>query len=164
MSDLFHEEVSKSFIDDIFQVMREADQHIFQILTKRSARLLEIANEIDWPRNVWMGVTVENADCAFRIEHLRKVPAEIRFLSMEPLLTSVPNMDLTGIDWVIVGGESGTGSRDIKKAWVHDIRKQCGMADVSFFFKQWGGINKKKAGRLLDGRLYDDMPKKIACI
>jgi protein gp37 len=164
MGDLFHEEVSRRFIDDIFQVMREADWHIFQVLTKRSERLLEISHEVRWPNNVWMGVTVENSDCAFRIDHLRQVPAAVRFLSLEPLLTSMPNMNLTGIDWVIVGGESGPSARPMAKTWVRDIKKQCRMVDVSFFFKQWGGVNKKKSGRLLDGRLYDDMPQKIACL
>ena len=154
MSDLFHEKVSDDFIIGIFAVMKKAHWHTFQVLTKRSARLMELAPRLDWPENVWMGVSVENATCAYRIDDLRKVPSSVRFLSMEPLLAPVPNMNLEGIDWVIVGGESGPGSRPIAKTWVHDIRKQCRTANVPFFFKQWGGVNKKKAGRLLDGRIY----------
>ena len=158
MSDLFHEKLTEAFIRKVFQVMRQAHWHIFQVLTKRSTRLVELASKIDFPENVWVGVTVENADCTFRIDHLREVRAAIRFLSMEPLLSAVPDLDLTGIDWVIVGGESGPGSRPIAKAWVHDIRRQCQTAEVPFFFKQWGGLNKKKAGRKLDGRVYGGMP------
>jgi len=164
MSDLFHEEVSTQFIKEIFHVMREADWHVFQILTKRSSRLLNIANELDWPKNVWMGVTVENSASTFRIDHLRKVPSALRFLSMEPLLTPVPNLDLTNIDWVIVGGESGPGARPMDISWVRNINKQCSIANVSFFFKQWGGVNKKKLGRLLDGALYNEIPQQIACL
>ena len=164
MSDLFHEEVTASFISDIFHVMRNADWHIYQVLTKRSERLVELSQDIDWPNNVWMGVTVENEDCAFRIEHLRKVPAAVRFISMEPLLEPVVNIDLAGIDWVIVGGESGPGARPMAKTWVREIRKKCRIAGVQFFFKQWGGINKKKNGRLLDGELYDEMPREIALL
>jgi protein gp37 len=161
MSDVFHENVTIEFIGEIFQVMRKADWHIFQVLTKRSERLLEVAHEIDWPKNVWMGVSVESADTAFRINHLRKVPASIRFLSLEPLLGPIPDMDLNGIDWVIVGGESGPGARPMTKTWVRDIQKQCRSSKVRFFFKQWGGVNKKKAGRMLDGKLYDEMPQEF---
>jgi len=159
MSDLFHEDVSLDFIRRIFDVMYRANWHTFQILTKRADRLAELAPLLNWPDNVWMGVTVENADCEFRIDSLRDVPSAVRFLSMEPLLSAVENMNLEDIDWVIVGGESGPGSRPIEKKWVLNILKQCCDANVPFFFKQWGGVNKKKNGRLLDGRFYDEMPK-----
>ena len=159
MSDLFHDKVTDAFIGKIFGVMRKAHWHTFQILTKRSERLAELAPTLSWPHNAWMGVTVENADCTFRIDDLRRVPSAVRFLSMEPLLGPVPSMDLTGIDWIIVGGESGPGARPIAKMWVRDIRKQCRVAEVPFFFKQWGGVNRKKTGRQLDGKTYDEMPK-----
>jgi len=162
MSDMFHEDVPLGFIRQIFDVMTRADWHTFQILTKRAKRLEELAPLLDWPQNVWMGVTVENASCAYRIDHLRTVPAAVRFLSMEPLLSAVDDMNLDSIDWVIVGGESGPGARPIQKQWVRDIRKQCREAKIPFFFKQWGGINKKRAGRELDSRIYDEMPKLIA--
>lgn len=162
MSDLFHEDVPLEFIRQIFDVMIRADWHTFQILTKRSKRLEELAPLLDWPQNVWMGVTVENASCTYRIDHLCTVPAAVRFLSMEPLLSAVDDMNLDSIDWVIVGGESGPGARPIQKQWVYGIREQCREAKVPFFFKQWGGINKKKAGRELDSRIYDEMPKLIA--
>ncbi len=159
MSDLFHEDVSLDFIREIFDVMRQASWHTFQILTKRAERLAEVSPLLDWPDNVWMGVTVENADCAFRIDYLRNVPAAVRFLSMEPLLSAVEDMDLNNIDWVIVGGESGPGARPIEKVWVQGILEQCRNANVPFFFKQWGGVNKKKAGRLLDGQVYSEIPR-----
>lgn len=159
MSDLFHEDVELEFIQRIFDVMYRANWHTFQVLTKRADRLSELAPLLNWPDNVWMGVTVENADCEFRIDCLRDVPSAVRFLSMEPLLSAVENMNLENIDWVIVGGESGPGSRPIEKKWVLNILKQCRKVDVPFFFKQWGGVNKKKNGRLLDGRFYDEMPK-----
>lgn len=162
MSDLFHEDVPLDYIRQIFDVMTRANWHTFQILTKRSERLAELAPLLNWPENVWMGVTVENTDCAYRIDDLRDVPSAVRFLSMEPLLSAVEDMNLDNIDWVIVGGESGPGSRPIEKQWVRDIRKQCKNADVPFFFKQWGGVNKKKTGRLLDGRIYDAMPRMAA--
>jgi protein gp37 len=139
MSDLFHEDVPLEFIRQIFDVMTRADWHTFQILTKRSKRLEELAPLLDWPQNVWMGVTVENASCAYRIDHLCTVPAAVRFLSMEPLLSAVDDMNLDSIDWVIVGGESGPGARPIQKQWVYGIREQCREAKVPFFFKQWGG-------------------------
>jgi protein gp37 len=164
MSDLFHEQVPEHFILDIFQTMQKASWHTFQVLTKRSSRLAEMSERLPWPDNVWVGVTIENSDCAFRLEHLKSVPAALRFLSMEPLLGPVANMNLEGIDWVIVGGESGPGARPMAKEWILDIRKQCNHAGVSFFFKQWGGINKKRTGRLIDGKLYDDMPRRIACV
>ncbi len=158
MSDLFHDEVPFEFIRKVFAVMEEASWHRFQVLTKRSSRLAELAPLLPWPDNVWMGVTVENADCAFRIDHLRTVAATVRFLSLEPLLGSVPELNLSGIDWVIVGGESGPGARAMEPAWARDVLGQCRRAGVPFFFKQWGGVNKKKAGRTLDGRVYDEMP------
>ncbi len=162
MSDLFHEDVPLEFIRRIIDVMTRASWHTFQVLTKRSERLAELAPLLNWPENVWMGVTVENDDCAYRIDDLRYVPSAVRFLSMEPLLSPVEYMNLDNIDWVIVGGESGPGSRPMEKLWVRSIRKQCRQMNVPFFFKQWGGLNKKKNGRLLDGRVYDEMPKATA--
>ena len=158
MSDLFHEGVPLSFILEVFDVMRQASWHHFQILTKRSERLAELSTELWWPENVWMGVSVENASYTFRIQHLRSIRAALKFLSLEPLLGPLPNLDLSGIDWVIVGGESGPMARPMDKAWVTDIRDQCQEAGVPFFFKQWGGVRKKKAGRLLDGRTWDEVP------
>jgi len=163
MSDLFHEAVPADFIRRVFDVMRQAERHRFQVLTKRSARLAELAGLLPWPDNVWMGVTVESADYVGRIDDLRRVPAAVRFLSLEPLLGPLPDLDLTGIDWVIVGGESGPGARPMDKAWATDLRDQCLRAEVPFFFKQWGGVNKKKAGRLLDGETWDQMPRPVAC-
>ena len=158
MSDLFHERVPLEFIRRVFAVMEEASWHRFQILTKRSIRLAKLASLLPWPDNVWMGVTVENADFAFRIDDLRTVPAAVRFLSLEPLLSAMPELNLERIDWVIVGGESGPGARAMKPAWALDILHQCRQRGVPFFFKQWGGPNKKKAGRVLEGCLYDEMP------
>lgn len=161
MSDLFHKEVPLDFIQQVFDVMKRADWHQFQVLTKRSERLLELSPKLDWADNIWMGVSVENADYSFRIDHLRKTGAKIKFLSVEPLLGPVPKMNLKGINWVIVGGESGPGARPLEREWVVDIKNQCIKARVPFFFKQWGGVQKKKAGRLLDGRTWDQMPKEI---
>lgn len=158
MSDLFHRDVPVEFIESVFDVMRRADWHQFQILTKRAHRLSRVARELDWPDNVWMGVSVENQDCSFRIDYLRQVDARVRFLSLEPLVGPLKNLDLNGIHWVIVGGESGPEARAMDESWVLDIRNQCHDADVPFFFKQWGGVNKKKAGRLLDGRTWDEIP------
>jgi protein gp37 len=158
MSDLFHEEIPSDFIRRVFEVMEEASWHRFQVLTKRSARLADLAPVLPWPENVWMGATVESADLVSRIDDLRTVPAAVRFLSLEPLLGPVPGLDLTGIDWIIVGGESGPGARPMDPKWVRDVLRQCRKAKVPFFFKQWGGPNKKRAGRILDGRLYDEMP------
>jgi len=166
MSDLFHKAAPFDFIRRIFAVMEKASWHRFQVLTKRSDRLVELAPLLPWPENLWMGVTVENADFAYRIDHLRMVDAVVRFLSLEPLLGPIPEMDLSGIDWVIVGGESGPRARPMEAEWARDVKCQCRKADVPFFFKQWGGANKKKAGRLLDGELFDAMPvprKKLAC-
>jgi protein gp37 len=158
MSDLFHKDVPVDFILRVFDTMRRAEQHQFQVLTKRSRRLFELDTQIDWPPNVWMGVSVENADYAFRIDDLRATSAHIKFLSLEPLLGPLPGLDLSGIDWVIVGGESGPGARPMAEGWVIDIRDRCLATRVPFFFKQWGGINKKKAGRTLQGRIWDEMP------
>jgi protein gp37 len=159
MSDLFHEEVPDDFILRSFDVMRRANWHSYQILTKRSARLVELNSRIHWTPNVWMGVSVENIDNTFRIDDLRSTDAHIKFLSLEPLLGPLPQLNLAGIDWVIVGGESGPGSRAIDQAWVVDIRDQCINAGVAFFFKQWGGVNKKRTGRHLEGRTWDELPR-----
>ena len=159
MSDLFHRDVSPDYIQRVFDVMRQAHWHRFQVLTKRSLRLSRLNNEIDWPANVWMGVSVENADYKFRIDHLRETNAQVKFLSLEPLLGPLPRINLESIDWVIVGGESGPGARVIKPEWVIDIRDQCQQAKVPFFFKQWGGTNKKKSGRTLEDRTWDEMPR-----
>ncbi|MGE5295615.1 MAG: DUF5131 family protein [Solirubrobacterales bacterium] len=159
MSDLFHDKVPFEFIRKVFAVMGEASWHRFQVLTKRSARLAELAPLLPWPDNVWMGVTVENADSAFRIDHLRTVASAVRFLSIEPLLGPMPELNLSGVDWVIVGGESGPGARAMEPAWALDLLAQCRRSGVPFFFKQWGGVNKKKAGRILDGSLYNEMPE-----
>jgi len=158
MSDLFHQDVPLEFIQRVFDVMRRAAWHTFQVLTKRSKRLLELDQEISWPPNVWMGVSVENQDYTFRIDHLRQTESLIKFLSLEPLLGPLPNLDLHNIDWVIVGGESGPGARPMMEEWAVDIRDQCLAAHVPFFFKQWGGVRKKRAGRLLQGRTWDELP------
>lgn len=158
MSDLFHEKVNDEFIHKAFETMRNAEQHVFQILTKRSVRLLEMSTTLHWASNIWMGVTVESADYATRIDDLRATEAAVKFLSLEPLLGPLPNLELDGIDWVIVGGESGPGARPMDKSWVTDIRDRCHEAGVPFFFKQWGGTNKKKTGKELDGRTWDEMP------
>lgn len=157
MSDLFQEDVPMEFIRKVFDVMKRAHWHRFQILTKRSARLLELSSQLPWATNIWMGVSVENEDYTFRIDHLRKTEAKVKFLSLEPLLGPL-QLNLKKIDWVIVGGESGPGARPMLKPWVIDIHKQCEKAKVPFFFKQWGGLNKKKTGRTLDGRTWDEMP------
>ena len=158
MSDLFHEKIPFKYVQQIFDVMRRADQHVFQILTKRAERLAKLAPKINWPPNVWMGVTVEPARYSYRIDHLRQTGAAVRWLSMEPLLGPVPDINLTAIDWVVVGGESGPGARPMQPPWVQDIRRQCRRHQVAFFFKQWGGVNKKKTGRQLNGRYYNEMP------
>lgn len=161
MSDLFHEQVPDSFIFSIFDIMKRAYWHQFQILTKRSIRLKKLAPKLEWPQNTWIGVSVEDEASEFRIEDLGWVPASIRFLSLEPLIGPLPSLVLGNIDWVIVGGESGPGSRLMKKEWVIQIKEQCIEQNVPFFFKQWGGINKKKTGRLLEGRVWDEMPLKL---
>lgn len=158
MSDLFQEEVPFAFIQKVFETMSHASQHIFQVLTKRSERLQEVAKDLPWPKNVWMGVSVENEDVMYRVHHLRQVPAHIRFLSCEPLIGSLDNLPLEGIHWVIVGGESGPGARPMQQEWVESILCQCRNAEVPFFFKQWGGTRKKRTGRLLHGRAYNEFP------
>lgn len=158
MSDLFHEEVPEDFIRSVFSVMTRAPQHVFQILTKRADRLLEVASKLPWPSNVWQGVSVESAAYVWRIDRLRRVPATVRFLSIEPLLGPIPDLPLDGISWVIVGGESGYGHRPADPDWVRILRDQCVTAHVPFFFKQWGGRTPKAGGRLLDGRAWDQMP------
>jgi protein gp37 len=164
MGDLFHERVPQTFIQDVFEVMAAATQHQFQVLTKRSDRVYEIHKLLNWPPNVWMGVTVENENCRFRINDLRRTGAKVKFLSLEPLLGPLPKLNLKKIDWVIVGGESGPGARPLQPEWVLDIRDQCLQAGVAFFFKQWGGFNKKKNGRTLEGRTWDQLPVDLARI
>jgi protein gp37 len=158
MSDLFHEDVPPRFIHDVFDVMRRASWHTFQVLTKRSGRLARLAPEIDWPENVWMGVSVESIDWVHRIQDLKNTGARVKFISLEPLLGPLPGLNLTSIDWIIVGGESGPGARPIREEWIIDIRDQCRASDIPFFFKQWGGTNKKRSGRTLDGRVWDARP------
>ena len=158
MSDLFHIDVPAWFIQQALDVMRRADWHEFQVLTKRSERLLAMSSSIAWPDNVWMGVSVESQDYESRIDDLRETGARIKFVSFEPLLGPLPDLNLQGIDWAIVGGESGPGARSMEKEWVLEIKVQCRRAGVPFFFKQWGGVNKKKTGRLLEGRTWDEVP------
>jgi protein gp37 len=158
MSDLFHEEIPLPFIQKVFGIMNQAQQHTFQVLTKRAERLVELSKELCWTPNIWMGVTVENQDTVDRINYLRRTNAPIKFLSMEPLLERVRNLNLNGIDWVIVGGESGFGARTMQEEWVLEIKNTCKTYGVPFFFKQWGGVNKKKSGRLLSGKTYNAMP------
>lgn len=158
MSDLFLKNVPLVFIKKVFDVMNRAHWHTFQVLTKRADRLHEVSRDLPWASNIWMGVTVENSDYVHRIDCLRETGAYIKFLSIEPLLGPILNLTLEGIDWVIVGGESGPGARPMDPTWVIDIRDQCGEAGVPFFFKQWGGVRKKQAGRLLEGRTWDEMP------
>ena len=162
MSDLFHRDVSLEFIQRVFQTMRECPQHVFQILTKRSERLRKLALQIDWPPNVWIGVSVENAAVLSRVDDLRVVPAAVRFLSCEPLIGSLAGIDLRNVHWVIVGGESGFGARPMKIEWVREIFRECRKQKVPFFFKQWGGVRKDLTGRLLGGRTYDEMPERVA--
>jgi len=162
MSDLFHEQVPLEFIQRVFATMRDCPQHTFQILTKRSGRLRALAPKIDWPVNVWMGVSVEDSRVLSRVDDLRKVPAAVRFLSCEPLIGSLVEVDLRGIHWVIVGGESGPRARPMKVEWVHEIFRACRRQNVPFFFKQWGGVRKDLTGRLLRGRTYDEMPVRAA--
>ncbi len=162
MSDLFHEDVPIEFIRQVFDVMRRAHWHRFQVLTKRADRLRELDHLLEWSPNIWMGVSVENDRYLQRVEDLRLVHARTKFLSLEPLLGPLSSLNLDGIDWVIVGGESGPGARPIQREWVTDIRDQCLSVKVPFFFKQWGGVQKKKAGRLLEGRTWDQMPAGLA--
>lgn len=159
MSDLFHKDVPLDFIQKVFKVMNENPQHTFQVLTKRADRLLRIHKEVNWSHNIWMGVSVEDERVMHRIDLLSQTNARTKFLSCEPLIGALPKMNLEKIDWVIVGGESGRKSRLMNEDWVLDIMDQCKAANVAFFFKQWGGTNKKKTGRLLNGRTYDEMPE-----
>lgn len=161
MSDLFHEEIPVEFIQEVFKVMNENKRHTFQILTKRSERLHELAPVLEWSENIWMGVTIENNDYIWRADDLRTINAAIKFLSLEPLLGPTPDLELDDIDWVIVGGESGPGARPMKKEWVIQIKNLCGRTGVPFFFKQWGGVNKKKTGRLLQGKTWNNYPKVV---
>jgi protein gp37 len=157
---IFVNSMSDLFLDNIpTGVMQAAHWHTFQVLTKRAERLSDLNRLLSWSPHIWMGVTVENADYTYRIDHLRETGAFVKFLSIEPLLGPIPNLDLEGIDWVIVGGESGPGARPMRPEWVLDIRDQCQRADVPFFFKQWGGVNKKKAGRALESRTWDELPR-----
>jgi protein gp37 len=158
MSDLFHVDVPLSYIKDVFDVMGRAHWHQYQVLTKRSERLLELSPRLDWAPQIWMGVSVENAGYVNRIDDLRETGAHVKFLSLEPLLGPLHQLNLRGIDWAIVGGESGPGARPVDPAWVTDLRDQCVRAGVAFFFKQWGGVQKKKTGRELEGRTWDEMP------
>jgi protein gp37 len=158
MSDLFHERVPLDFVQEVFAVMREANRHVFQILTKRHERLAQLAPEIDWPQNVWMGVSVENNRWAIRADALRSVPAAVRFVSAEPLLGAVDALNLFGIDWLIAGGESGPRHRAVREEWLIDLRDRCAEAGVAFFFKQWGGRTPKAGGRSLQGREWSEMP------
>jgi protein gp37 len=158
MSDLFHAKVPIGFVRDVFDVMRETPQHTYQVLTKRSLRLSRVAEKLDWPDNVWMGVSVENAEALERINHLREVPAAVRFLSCEPLLGPLDGINLDGIGWVIAGGESGPNYRPMELSWARGIRDACSDAEVPFFFKQWGGRTPKALGRELDGQIWDEMP------
>ncbi|WP_421902208.1 DUF5131 family protein [Maridesulfovibrio sp.] len=164
MSDIFHEEAPFEFIKKIFGTMHMANWHTYQLLTKRSGRLKELAPRLSWANNIWMGVTVESADYKHRIDNLKSTSAKTKFLSLEPLLGPIGKLDLEGIDWVIVGGESGPNSRPMEEDWVIDIKKQCLAQNTHFFFKQWGGKNKKKAGRLLQGTTWDQMPTPVAAI
>ena len=160
MSDLFHKDVPIEYIQQIFKVIKENPQHVFQVLTKRADILRYYDSEgwLEWSHNLWMGVTVESNDEINRIDNLRQTGARVKFLSCEPLLTALPDMNLQGIDWVIVGGESGRTPRPIKEEWVLDIKEQCVEQSVAFYFKQWGGTNKKKAGKILGGKVYNEMP------
>jgi len=158
MSDLFHEGVPTEYIQEVFQVMKECPQHTFQVLTKRPERALELSDSLPWPKNVWMGTSVESQKYVHRIHTLRKIPAAIRFLSCEPLLGPLMRLPLAGIQWVIVGGESGPGAREMARDWVVGIKEQCEEKRVAFFFKQWGGVRKHETGRELEGRTWDDLP------
>jgi protein gp37 len=164
MSDLFHEKVPVKFIEKVFSVAASTPQHTFQVLTKRAERMMMLGSTLSWPENLWMGVSVENIDYTWRIECLQNTPAKIKFLSLEPLLSPLDSLDLRDIDWVIVGGESGPGARPMKEEWVRSIRDQCLRSQVAFHFKQWGGVNKKKAGRVIDGRTWDEIPPKRSAL
>ncbi len=162
MSDLFHKDIPAAFIQRCFETMRRASQHTFQVLTKRPERALELSGSLPWPPNLWLGTSVESVKYVSRIHELQKVPAKIRFLSVEPLLGPIPRLPLSGISWVIVGGESGPGARSMDAGWVRQIRNRCLAYEVPFFFKQWGGVQKSRTGRVLDGRTWDEFPTPIA--
>jgi protein gp37 len=164
MSDLFHEEIPEAFIQEVFRVMGEADWHVFQVLTKRHERLLELCDHLPWPPNVWIGVSIENRRFVHRADYLRQVPAAVRFISAEPLLGPLANLDLTGIDWLIAGGESGPGHRRVREEWLIELRNRCSEENVAFFFKQWGGARPKSGGRLLEGRNWDEMPAQYSAV
>jgi len=158
MSDLFHKDVPIAFIQKVFDVMNKTPMHTYQVLTKRAERLYELHDKLNWTTNIWMGVSVENDKVKDRIDFLRETNARVKFLSLEPLIGPLTNLNLENIHWAIVGGESGRKARPMKESWVWDIRQQCADQGVAFFFKQWGGVNKKKTGRELGGRTYDEMP------
>lgn len=159
MSDLFHDDIPLAYIQRVFTTMRDCPHHTFQVLTKRSERLAELAPRLPWPKNVWMGVSVEDARVVHRVADLQSTPAAVRFLSLEPLIGPLDDLPLDGIHWAIVGGESGPRSRPMRKQWVSSIFRQCRAANVPFFFKQWGGVRKDLTGRELNGRVYDEMPR-----
>jgi len=158
MSDLFHEEIPTEYIAEVFEVMQRADWHVFQILTKRAERLETLADDLPWPPNVWMGVSIENRRFVRRADHLRRTPAQTKFISAEPLLGPLDGLDLSGIHWLIAGGESGPRHRPMNVEWARDLRDRCVEENVAFFFKQWGGIRSKTGGRMLDGRTWDLLP------
>ncbi len=164
MSDLFHERVPLEFIKLVFETMIACPQHQFQVLTKRPEQVLRVCDSVDWPENVWMGVSIENEKYAFPSTLLQQVPATVRFLSVEPLLGPIPALPLDDIHWVIVGGESGPGARPMLREWVEEVRRQCRQADVPFFFKQWGGVRKHATGRKLNGRTFDEMPRRLEVV
>lgn len=159
MSDIFHEDIPVAYIQRVFDVMVEADWHTFMVLTKRSQRLLELSSELPWPSHIWAGVSIENNDYVWRADDLRATGAQKKFISAEPLLGPLPDLNYTGIDWIIVGGESGPGSHPMEESWVLEIRDKCMKQKIAFFFKQWGGFNKKKTGRVLQGHVYDEFPE-----
>lgn len=159
MSDLFHREVSLPYIQEVFEVMRKANWHTFQVLTKRAERLAELDRHLEWSPNIWMGVSIESDQYTYRADLLKRTGACTKFLSCEPLLGPLPSLDLTGLDWVIVGGESGPGARPMEETWVTSVQDQCRRENVPFFFKQWGGVHKKKTGRILQGRTWDEFPQ-----
>jgi len=159
MSDIFHKDVPDSIILELIEFMRNTNWHIYQLLTKRAERLEILSKKINWPENVWMGVSVENQDYVYRIEHLKKTNARIKFISFEPLLGPIRKINLHGIDWVIVGGESGPGARPIQEDWILDIKQKCIKTKIPFFFKQWGGVRKKETGRMLQGKIWNEWPK-----
>ncbi len=161
MSDLFHEDIPDDFVAKVFDVMEEADHHVFQVLTKRQDRMVELAPDLPWPSNVWMGVSIENRRFVHRADALREVPAAVRFISAEPLLGPLEGLELDGIDWLIAGGESGPGHRRVDEDWITDLRDRCGDEDVAFFFKQWGGHRPKTNGRELEGRTWDEYPGRV---